>query len=180
MTTTTTVARCPECHSERPDMSRVCDACGAPPAGSEARTGDPLEGVRAADIEPYVALRYIARLFKVLAVLILLMLLGEVVLGLMIDGRAALTTLLGEATRLLVLAGMLWAAGDIAVLMIDAGPRPARRAHPARPHQRAAAPGHADRARADARAGRRRRAPTDALSARWARLSSASTSAARS
>lgn len=121
MTTTTTVARCPECNSERPDMSRVCDACGAPPAGSEARTGDPLEGVRAADIEPYIALRYIARLFKVLAALILLMLLGEVVLGLLIDGRAALTTLLGEATRLLVLAGMLWAAGDIAVLMIDAG-----------------------------------------------------------
>jgi hypothetical protein len=77
--------------------------------------------VRAADIEPYIALRYIARLFKVLAALILLMLLGEVVLGLLIDGRAALTTLLGEATRLLVLAGMLWAAGDIAVLMIDAG-----------------------------------------------------------
>jgi hypothetical protein len=121
VTTTTTVARCPECNSERPDMSRVCDACGAPPAGSEARTGDPLEGVRAADIEPYIALRYIARLFKVLAALILLMLLGEVVLGLLIDGRAALTTLLGEATRLLVLAGMLWAAGDIAVLMIDAG-----------------------------------------------------------
>ena len=121
MTTTTTVARCPECNSERPDMSRVCDACGAPPAGSEARTGDPLEGVRAADIEPYIALRYIARLFKVLAVLLVIMLLGEVVLGLLIDGRAALTTLLGEATRLLVLAGMLWAAGDIAVLMIDAG-----------------------------------------------------------
>ena len=121
MTTTTTVARCPECNSERPDMSRVCDACGAPPAGSELRGADPLEGVRAADIEPYIALRYIARLFKILAVLILLMLMGEVVLGLLIDGRAALTTLLGEATRLLVLAGMLWAAGDIAVLMIDAG-----------------------------------------------------------
>jgi hypothetical protein len=102
-------------------MSRVCDACGAPPGGSELRAADPLEGVRAADIEPYIALRYIARLFKILAVLILLMLVGEVVLGLIIDGRAALTTLLGEATRLLVLAGMLWAAGDIAVLMIDAG-----------------------------------------------------------
>jgi hypothetical protein len=102
-------------------MTRVCDTCGAPPAGAQARLSDPLEGVRAEDIEPYIALRYIARLFKVLAVLILLMLLGEVVLGLLIDGRAALTTLLGEATRLLVLAGMLWAAGDIAVLMIDAG-----------------------------------------------------------
>ena len=120
-TTTTAVARCPECNSERSDMTRVCDACGAPPAGSERRATDPLEGVRAADIEPYIALRYIARLFKILAVLILLMLVGEVVLGLLIDGRSALTTLLGEATRLLVLAGMLWAAGDIAVLMIDAG-----------------------------------------------------------
>jgi hypothetical protein len=123
VTTTTTAAptRCPECNSERPDLTRVCDACGAPPTGSEHRAVDPLEGVRAADIEPYIALRYIARLFKVLAILILLMLVGEVVLGLLIDGRAALTTLLGEATRLLVLAGMLWAAGDIAVLMIDAG-----------------------------------------------------------
>ncbi|HEY7511202.1 MAG TPA: hypothetical protein VIG50_13165 [Vicinamibacteria bacterium] len=120
-TSTTTEARCPECNSPRADMTRVCEACGAPPAGSELRSSDPLEGVRAADIEPYIALRYIARLFKILAALILLMLAGEVVLGLLIDGRAALTTLLGEATRLLVLAGMLWAAGDIAVLMIDAG-----------------------------------------------------------
>ena len=120
-TTTTTEPRCPECNSPRPDMTRVCEACGAPPGGSELRSGDPLEGVRAADIEPYIALRYIARLFKILAALILLMLAGEVVLGLLIDGRAALTTLLGEATRLLVLAGMLWAAGDIVVLLIDAG-----------------------------------------------------------
>jgi glucose uptake protein GlcU len=77
--------------------------------------------VRTADLEPYVALRYIAKLFKVLAALIMIMLLGEVVLGLVIDGRASITTLLGEATRLLVLAGMLWAAGDIAVLLVDAG-----------------------------------------------------------
>jgi hypothetical protein len=80
-----------------------------------------VAAVRAADLEPYTALRYIARLFKVLAVLIMIMLLGEVTLGLLIDGRDALTTLLGEATRLLVMAGLLWAAGDIAVLMVDAG-----------------------------------------------------------
>jgi hypothetical protein len=77
--------------------------------------------VRTADLEPYVALRYIAKLFKVLAAMIMIMLLGEVVLGLVIDGRASVTTLLGEATRLLVLAGMLWAAGDIAVLLVEAG-----------------------------------------------------------
>ena len=49
------------------------------------------------------------------------MLLGETITGLLIDGRAALMTLLGEATRLLVLAGLLWAGGDVTLLLIDAG-----------------------------------------------------------
>ena len=88
---------------------------------SEHRQTPPDETVREEDLEPYVALRYIARLFKVLAALIVVMLLGEVALGVMIDGRSSLTTLLGEATRLLVMAGMLWAAGDIPVLLVDAG-----------------------------------------------------------
>ena len=111
---------CPECGSERKDFTGVCPACGAPPVDN--RQGPTrVPSVRTADLEPYVALRYIAKLFKVLAALIMIMLLGEVVLGLVIDGRASVTTLLGEATRLLVLAGMLWAAGDIAVLLVDAG-----------------------------------------------------------
>ena len=111
---------CPECGTERKDFTRVCPACGAPPVDN--RQGPvSASSVRTADLEPYVALRYIAKLFKVLAALILIMLLGEVVLGLVVDGRASVTTLLGEATRLLVLAGMLWAAGDIAVLIVDAG-----------------------------------------------------------
>jgi hypothetical protein len=88
---------------------------------NEHRQTPPDETVREEDLEPYVALRYIARLFKVLAALIVVMLVGEVALGVMIDGRSSLTTLLGEATRLLVMAGMLWAAGDIAVLLVDAG-----------------------------------------------------------
>ena len=90
---------CPECGSERKDFTRVCPACGAPPVDSRLVSAS---SVRTADLEPYVALRYIAKLFKVLAALIMIM-------------------LLGEATRLLVLAGMLWAAGDIAVLMVDVG-----------------------------------------------------------
>lgn len=77
--------------------------------------------VRTEDLEPYVALRYIARLFKVLAVLMLIMLLGEVITGVVTSGIAAFMTLLGEATRLLVLAGLLWAGGDITILLIDAG-----------------------------------------------------------
>jgi len=77
--------------------------------------------VRTEDLEPYVALRYIARLFKVLAVLMLIMLLGEVVTGIVTSGVQAFMPLLGEVTRLLVLAGLLWAGGDITILLIDAG-----------------------------------------------------------
>ena len=112
---------CPDCGTPRPDYSRVCPACGAPPETEQRVPGEGGEGVRAADLEPYVTLRYIARLFKVLAVLILLMLVGEIVTGLLIDGTAALLTLIGEATRLLVMAGLLWAGGDLTLLLIDAG-----------------------------------------------------------
>ena len=115
-----TETTCPECGSDRKDFTRVCPACGAPPVDNRQGLVS-ASSVRTADLEPYVALRYIAKLFKVLAAMIMIMLLGEVVLGLVIDGRASVTTLLGEATRLLVLAGMLWAAGDIAVLLVEAG-----------------------------------------------------------
>jgi hypothetical protein len=98
----------------------VCPACGAPPA-PEHRQGEGPGGVRGHDLEPYITLRYIARLFKILAVLIIVMLVGEVVTGLLIDGTSAAVTLLGEGTRLLVMAGLLWAGGDLALLMIDAG-----------------------------------------------------------
>jgi hypothetical protein len=110
---------CPECGTKREDFTKVCPACGAPPGMPRREEG--LEGVRTTDLEPYVTLRYIAKLFKVLAVLIVLMMIGEVVTGLLIDGRSAIMTLLGESTRLLVLAGLLWAGGDIALLLIDAG-----------------------------------------------------------
>jgi hypothetical protein len=110
---------CPECGTERNDPSRVCPACGAPPLDHRQR--DPEGTVRTTDLEPYVGLRYVARLFKVLAILMIIMLVGEVILGLMDQGTAAIVTLLGEATRLLVLAGLLWGGGDLAILLIDAG-----------------------------------------------------------
>lgn len=80
-----------------------------------------IEEVRDEDLEPYVALRYIARLFKVLALLMVVMLVGEVVTGLVTEGGAAVMTLIGEATKLLVLAGLMWGGGDITVLLVDAG-----------------------------------------------------------
>ena len=116
-----TESTCPECGKPRPDLTAVCPSCGAPPvvAGSEHRTRE--EEIRTQDLEPYVALRYIARLFKILAILMVIMLIGEVVTGLMSQGTRAVITLLGEATRLLVLAGLMWAGGDITILLIDAG-----------------------------------------------------------
>ncbi|MDQ6799660.1 MAG: hypothetical protein M3041_02360 [Acidobacteriota bacterium] len=80
-----------------------------------------LEEVRDEDLEPYVTLRYIARLFKILAILMVVMLIGEVVTGLVTEGTGALMTLIGEATKLLVIAGLMWGGGDITVLLIDAG-----------------------------------------------------------
>jgi hypothetical protein len=78
-------------------------------------------GIRTTDLEPYITLRYIAKLFKVLAALMVLMLIGEVATGLITHGTQSIVTLIGEATRFLVLAGLLWAAGDLAVLLIDLG-----------------------------------------------------------
>jgi hypothetical protein len=111
---------CPECDAARPEPSRVCPSCGAPPVRAGDKRARDNE-VRTEDLEPYIALRYIARLFKVLAALLLVMLLGEVVTGLITSGIGAFMTLLGEATRLLVLAGLLWAGGDVTLLLIDAG-----------------------------------------------------------
>jgi hypothetical protein len=77
--------------------------------------------VRTSDLEPYTALLYIGRLFKVLSVLIVVALVGELVLGVILEGSASLGTFLGEAIRLVALAGLLWAGGDIVRLMIHAG-----------------------------------------------------------
>ncbi|MBV9495305.1 MAG: zinc ribbon domain-containing protein [Acidobacteria bacterium] len=112
--------RCPECSTLRPDPSKPCPACGAPPIVEGEHRQREAE-VRTEDLEPYVTLRYIARLFKILAALMVIMLIGEVATGIVTEGKAALFTLIGEATRLLVLAGLMWGGGDITVLLIDAG-----------------------------------------------------------
>jgi len=77
--------------------------------------------VRSADLEPYIGLGYLSRLFKLMAVVLLILLLSEVVTGLIAQGTAAIPTLLGEISRLIVLAGLLWGSGDLALLLIDIG-----------------------------------------------------------
>lgn len=111
---------CPECQSPRRDPSVVCPTCGAPPIRPDDKRGVDEE-VRSHDLEPYVTLRYIARLFKVLAVLMVVMLVGEIIAGLSTNAAEALPTLIGEITQMLVLAGLMWGGGDLTLLLIDAG-----------------------------------------------------------
>jgi hypothetical protein len=79
----------------------------------------PQMEVREEDLEPHAGLRYVARLFKVLAVLLILLLLAEIVIGLVTQGAQAIPTLLVEATRLIVFAGLLWGLGDMALMLIE-------------------------------------------------------------
>ncbi|HYH07765.1 MAG TPA: hypothetical protein VEK11_11980 [Thermoanaerobaculia bacterium] len=79
------------------------------------------EEVRSQDLEPYITLRYIAKLFKVLAVLMLIMLIGEIILGVTSDGGPDILMLITEITQTLVLAGFMWGGGDLTLLLIDAG-----------------------------------------------------------
>ena len=75
--------------------------------------------VREEDMEPHAGLRYIAWLFKVLSILLVLVLIAELVIGMRSGEPMAMTTLMVEATRLVVFAGFLWAAGDMALMFIE-------------------------------------------------------------
>jgi hypothetical protein len=98
--------------------------------GPIAKLGDALKAdgteveipeIRQSDLEPYVGLRYLSKLFKLMGVILGLLLIAEVITGFYAQGSAALPTLLGEASRLIVLAGLLWGVGDLAILLIDVG-----------------------------------------------------------
>ena len=129
---------CPDCQSPRADMSIPCPECGAPavapplvaPAGGRPHSQtaevrkvvlDAIMQVRAADLEPYIGLRYLSKLFRVMAIIIALLLIAEVITGFVAQGSEAVPTLLGEASKLLVLAGLMWGIGDLAILLIDIG-----------------------------------------------------------
>ncbi|HEU0015911.1 MAG TPA: hypothetical protein VFQ45_19690 [Longimicrobium sp.] len=75
--------------------------------------------VRDEDLEPHAGLRYIARLFKVMALLILLLFIAEIIMGLVREGQGAIPTLLITGTRLVVFAALMWGAGDLALMLIE-------------------------------------------------------------
>lgn len=109
---------------------RERDRTAAPAKGPIDRLGDALKpdgepveipDIRQSDLEPYVGLRYLSKLFKLMGVILGLLLIAEIVTGIVAQGSAAIPTLLGEASRLIVLAGLLWGVGDLAILLIDVG-----------------------------------------------------------
>lgn len=107
------------------DHRRSDPAPAAPvPDPDAARRATPAEAamrVRDSDLEPYVGLGYLSKLFRFIAVFLAILLVAEIATGLVTQGRAAIPTLLAEASRLIVLAGLLWGAGDLAILLIDVG-----------------------------------------------------------
>ena len=55
------------------------------------------------------------------AIILVLVLIAEIITGFVQLGTVALPRLLGETSRLIVLAGLLWGIGDLAILLIDVG-----------------------------------------------------------
>jgi hypothetical protein len=85
-----------------------------------ARDRDP-GAIRAEDTEPYIGLQYVARLFKVVAMVVIVALTAEVVIGVGTEGTEALVPLFAEVIQGGVLAAILWGASDITLLLIDLG-----------------------------------------------------------
>lgn len=109
---------------DAPDVVPEAGTSAEPRAAArdpQRRGMDPLFGVRTADIEPYTGLRYLSKLFRMIAVVLVILLIAEVVTGLITQGTDAISTLLAEVSRLIVLAGALWGVGDLAILLIDVG-----------------------------------------------------------
>jgi hypothetical protein len=88
--------------------------------GDDRASRDP-GAIRAEDTEPYLALQYVARLFKIAAMVVVVALTAEVVAGVLLEGTGAILPLLAEVIRGVVLAAILWGAGDLTMLLIDVG-----------------------------------------------------------
>lgn len=86
----------------------------------EPRTRDP-GAIRAEDTEPYIGLQYVARLFKIVAMVVIVALTAEVVIGIGTEGTQAIIPLFAEVIQGGVLAAILWGASDITLLLIDLG-----------------------------------------------------------
>ena len=101
------------------DMGGEPPGGGGPDVEREGRR-DP-GAIRTEDTEPYIGLQYVARLFKIVAMIVVVAIIAEVVAGFMYEGAGAAFNLLAEVIQGGVLAAMLWGAGDLTLLFIDVG-----------------------------------------------------------
>jgi hypothetical protein len=92
-----------------------------PDVEGDDRGGRQPGAIRADDIEPYFALQYVARLFKIAAMVVIVALTAEVIAGIVLEGAGAILPLFAEVIRGVVLAAILWGVGDLTVLFIDVG-----------------------------------------------------------
>ena len=74
--------------------------------------------VRGADLEPQRGIRYVARLFKTIAVLLVLVMIFEVALAAGDQIGPSIGVIMGEAVRLLAFAALLWGGADLAIMLI--------------------------------------------------------------
>jgi hypothetical protein len=96
------------------------DLFGDREVGDDRQRRDPA-AIRAEDTEPYIALQYVARLFKIAAMVVVVALTAEVIAGVALEGAGAVFPLFAEVIRGIVLAAILWGAGDLTILLIDVG-----------------------------------------------------------
>ncbi len=74
--------------------------------------------VRDHDIEPTVTIHWVAILFRVMAGLLFVLMVLQIALGLTSTVEISYGVLFAEAVRLLIFAGLLWAAGAISDLFV--------------------------------------------------------------
>jgi hypothetical protein len=103
-------------------MDETSRTSGSASAGDRRNSHDRpvLAGVmvREEDIEPVKGIRAVAFLFRGMAILLLLLMVLQVVAGLTSAVPMSPGVLFAEAVRLVIFAGLLWGAGDLAVLWI--------------------------------------------------------------
>src|SRR5882762_6478338 len=85
------------------------------PSNSHTMAGVP---VRDDDVEPTRGLHSVAILFRIMAGLMGLLLVVQIVNGVTSAVPISFGVLVAEATRLIIFAGLLWGAGDLADLFV--------------------------------------------------------------
>jgi len=106
-----------------PAIMRTSDSVSGttdPDKRTQVDAGPTIAGisVREEDIEPAKGIRSIAVIFRGMAILIALMMVLQIVFGLASTIPISIGVLLGDAVRLAIFAGLLWAGGDLAVLWV--------------------------------------------------------------